>query len=105
LALHGVQVDAYRRDAQGMEEALRLLRLAVRGAGGVVLLLGGLGARHRAGHRPERIREIGVRRSFGATSGRIFAAVMLESVCATALAGLLPAVIAFRAKVIEAIRF
>ncbi|HEY0402174.1 MAG TPA: ABC transporter permease [Blastococcus sp.] len=36
----------------------------------------------------QRIREIGVRRSFGATSGRIFAAVMLESVCATALAGL-----------------
>lgn len=76
MALDGVQVDAYRQDAKGMEEALRL---AVRGAG--------------------------VRRSFGATSGRIFAAVMLESVCATALAGLLPAVIAFRAKVIETIRF
>jgi ABC-type antimicrobial peptide transport system permease subunit len=35
----------------------------------------------------QRIREIGVRRSFGATSARIFSAVMLESVCATAVAG------------------
>ncbi|MET0763442.1 MAG: ABC transporter permease [Blastococcus sp.] len=33
---------------------------------------------------------IGVRRSFGVTSGRIFSAIMLESVCATALAGLAP---------------
>jgi putative ABC transport system permease protein len=87
-ALGGLQVDAYRQDAQGLEETLDVLRLAIRGAGIVVLILGGLGVlniglvtvRHR-------IREIGVRRSFGATSGRIFAAVMLESVCATALAG------------------
>ena len=89
LALHGVQVDAYRQDAQGMEEALALLRLAVRGAGGVVLLLGGLGVLNIGLVTVrQRIREIGVRRSFGATSGRIFGAVMLESVCATALAGL-----------------
>jgi putative ABC transport system permease protein len=89
LALHGVQVDTYRQDAQGLEEALRLLRLAVRGAGGVVLLLGGLGVLNIGLVTVrQRIREIGVRRSFGATSGRIFAAVMLESVCATALAGL-----------------
>jgi putative ABC transport system permease protein len=89
LALHGVQVDTYRQDAQGLEEALRLLRLAVRGAGGIVLLLGGLGVLNIGLVTVrQRIREIGVRRSFGATSGRIFAAVMLESVCATALAGL-----------------
>jgi putative ABC transport system permease protein len=89
LALDGVQVDTYRQDAQGMEEALALLRLAVRGAGGVVLLLGGLGVLNIGLVTVrQRIREIGVRRSFGATSGRIFAAVMLESVCATALAGL-----------------
>jgi putative ABC transport system permease protein len=89
LALHGVQVDTYRQDAQGMEEALALLRLAVRGAGGIVLLLGGLGVLNIGLVTVrQRIREIGVRRSFGATSGRIFAAVMLESVCATALAGL-----------------
>jgi putative ABC transport system permease protein len=89
LALHGVQVDAYRQDAQGMEEALAILRLAVRGAGGIVLLLGGLGVLNIGLVTVrQRIREIGVRRSFGATSGRIFAAVMLESICATALAGL-----------------
>jgi putative ABC transport system permease protein len=89
LALHGVQVDTYRQDAQGIEEALSILRLAVRGAGGIVLLLGGLGVLNIGLVTVrQRIREIGVRRSFGATSGRIFAAVMLESVCATALAGL-----------------
>ncbi|TFV88560.1 ABC transporter permease [Blastococcus sp. CT_GayMR16] len=89
LALEGVQVDTYRQDAQGMEEALAVLRLAVRGVGGLVLLLGGLGVLNIGLVTVrQRIREIGVRRSFGATSGRIFAAVMLESVCATALAGL-----------------
>jgi putative ABC transport system permease protein len=89
LALPGVQVDTYRQDAQGLDEALALLRLAVRGAGGIVLLLGGLGVLNIGLVTVrQRIREIGVRRSFGATSGRIFGAVMLESVCATALAGL-----------------
>jgi putative ABC transport system permease protein len=89
LALPGVQVDTYRQDAQGLDEALALLRLAVRGAGGIVLLLGGVGVLNIGLVTVrQRIREIGVRRSFGATSGRIFGAVMLESVCATALAGL-----------------
>jgi putative ABC transport system permease protein len=89
LALHGAQVDTYRQDPQGMEETLRLLRLAIRGAGIVVLILGGLGVLNIGLVTVrQRIREIGVRRSFGATSGRIFSAVMLESVCATALAGL-----------------
>jgi putative ABC transport system permease protein len=89
LALDGVQVDAYRQDAQGIEEMLRVLRLAVAGAGSIVLLLGGLGVLNIGLVTVrQRIREIGVRRSFGATSGRIFSAVMLESVCATALAGL-----------------
>ena len=36
----------------------------------------------------QRIREIGVRRSFGATGGRIFTSVLLESVVATAVAGI-----------------
>lgn len=88
LALDGVQVDTYRADASGMEETLAMLRLAIRGAGIVVLILGGLGVLNIGLVTVrQRIREIGVRRSFGATSGRIFAAVMLESVCATALAG------------------
>jgi ABC-type lipoprotein release transport system permease subunit len=90
LALGDVQVDAYRSDPQGAEETIALLRLAIRGAGTVVLILGGLGVLNIGLVTVrQRIREIGVRRSFGATSGRIFAAVMLESVCATALAGLI----------------
>jgi putative ABC transport system permease protein len=158
LALGGVQVDAYRQDSQGLEETLGMLRLAIRGAGIVVLVLGGLGVLNIGLVTVrQRIREIGVRRSFGATSSRVFSAIMLESVCATflaglaavalsvvlvrnlplesllnsgvplaetpafpvaaaveglvaatavgALAGLLPAVIAVRAKVIDAIRF
>jgi len=42
----------------------------------------------------QRIREIGVRRSFGATAGRIFTAVLLESVVATAVAGVVGIVLA-----------
>ena len=88
LALPGVQVDAYRQDAEGLEDVLGIMRLAIRGAGIVVLVLGGLGVLNIGLVTVrQRIREIGVRRSFGATSGRIFAAIMLESVCATALAG------------------
>jgi ABC-type antimicrobial peptide transport system permease subunit len=89
LALAGAQVDTYRQDAEGMEETLATLRLAIRGAGIVVLVLGGLGVLNIGLVTVrQRIREIGVRRSFGATSARIFSAVMLESVCATAAAGL-----------------
>jgi putative ABC transport system permease protein len=65
------------------------------GVGGFALLLGGLGllnislvtVRHR-------IREIGIRRSFGATSSRVFFGVMLESVVATVVAGLVGVVLA-----------
>ncbi|WP_116450365.1 ABC transporter permease [Blastococcus litoris] len=86
----GLQVDTYRSDPQGAEETIAMLRLAIRGAGTVVLVLGGLGVLNIGLVTVrQRIREIGVRRSFGATSGRIFSAVMLESVCATALAGVL----------------
>jgi putative ABC transport system permease protein len=89
LAMGGLQVDTYRQDPQGTEETIATLRLAIRGAGIVVLILGGLGVLNIGLVTVrQRIREIGVRRSFGATSGRIFSAVMLESVCATAVAGL-----------------
>lgn len=65
------------------------------GVGGIALLLGGLGlvnialvtVRHR-------IREIGIRRSFGATSGRIFFGVLMESVVATVVAGVVGIVLA-----------
>lgn len=55
---------------------------------GLVLLLGGLGLVNiQLVAMRQRIREIGVRRSFGATGGRIFTAVLLENVVATAVAG------------------
>ncbi|HYO37883.1 MAG TPA: ABC transporter permease [Geodermatophilus sp.] len=88
LSLSGAQVDAYRGDDQGIGDAIGTLRTAIRGAGVVALVLGGLGVLNVGLVTVrQRIREIGVRRSFGASSARIFSAVMLESVCATALAG------------------
>jgi putative ABC transport system permease protein len=88
LSLSGAQVDAYRTDDQGIGDAIGTLRTAIRGAGVVALVLGGLGVLNVGLVTVrQRIREIGVRRSFGASSVRIFSAVMLESVRATALAG------------------
>ncbi|WP_028044956.1 ABC transporter permease [Cellulomonas sp. URHE0023] len=59
------------------------------GIGGLALLLGGLGLVNIALVTVRyRIREIGIRRSFGATSGRVFFGVLLESVVATFVAGL-----------------
>lgn len=90
-------VDAYRTDylGYGGEDPLLFLKLAVAGVAGLVLLLGALGlvnialvtVRHR-------IREIGIRRSFGATAGRVFFAVMMESVVATVFAGLVGVLVA-----------
>jgi putative ABC transport system permease protein len=92
----GWQVDAWRQDylAQG-EDPLLLLKLAVGGVAVLVLLLGALSlvnialvtVRHR-------IREIGIRRSFGATAGRVFFSVMMESVVATAFAGVVGVLVA-----------
>ncbi|WP_448616552.1 ABC transporter permease [Modestobacter sp. URMC 112] len=89
LLLPGLEVQAFRQDSPGLADALDTLRLAVRGVGAVVLLLGGLGV-FNVGMMAvrQRIREIGIRRSFGATSARVFSAIMLESVVATVLAGL-----------------
>lgn len=154
----GWQVDVSRQDYQVFagEDPLLPLKLLVGGVAGLVLLLGALGLVNislvTVG---QRIREIGIRRSFGATAGRVFFAVMMESVVATlaagvvgvaiaivivknplviefigqgvtdvpafpieaallglgvasavgALAGLLPAIVAVRVKVIDAIRY
>jgi putative ABC transport system permease protein len=152
------QVQVNRQDylAWNGEDPLFVLKIAVIGIALLVLALGALGlvnialvtVRHR-------IREIGIRRSFGATAGRVFVSVMMESVVATlaagvvgvlvsvllvknpltesiiaqqvedvpafpldaaliglgaatlvgALAGLLPALVAVRVKVIDAIRY
>lgn len=155
----GVQVDVARQDyvyAAGGADPLLGLKLAVLGVAVLVLFLGALSLVNISLVTVrQRIREIGIRRSFGATAGRVFFAVMMESVVGTiaagvvgvflavlivenpwlqqqvapgvtdlpgfpieaalvglgaatavgALAGLLPAVVAVRVKVIDAIRF
>jgi len=63
-------------------------RWVITGIGGVALLLGGLGLVNISLVTVRfRIREIGIRRSFGATSGRVFFGVLMESVVATVVAG------------------
>lgn len=86
------QVDVQRQDYlawQGAEDPLLIPKIVVIGIAVLVMALGALGllnialvtVRHR-------IREIGIRRAFGATAGRVFFAVMMESVVATFVAGL-----------------
>ncbi|MBO1739857.1 ABC transporter permease [Leifsonia sp. TF02-11] len=89
-ALGADAVSVNRNDYLAHQDVDPLLyfKLVVGGVAVLILLLGALGlvnialvtVRHR-------IREIGVRRSFGATSARVFFAVMMESVVATVVAG------------------
>lgn len=73
----------------------RVLQYLVLGVGGFALLLGGLGLLNISLVTVRyRIREIGIRRSFGATSGRVFFGVLMESVVATTVAGVVGVVIA-----------
>lgn len=94
LAAAGVPFDVQ----QPMEEPFvidRVLQYLVLGVGGFALLLGGLGLLNIALVTVRyRIREIGIRRSFGATSGRVFFGVLMESVVATTVAGAVGVVIA-----------
>ncbi len=89
--LPGHDVYASRVDAGSQLAQLDLvLNYGVRGIGYFALLLGGVGVLNVGlVVVRQRIREIGVRRSFGATSGRVFITILLESVCATAVAGAL----------------
>ncbi|WP_277208820.1 ABC transporter permease [Isoptericola croceus] len=65
------------------------------GVGAFALLLGGLGLVNIALVTVRyRIREIGIRRSFGATGGRVFFGVLMESVVATTVAGVVGVVLA-----------
>jgi putative ABC transport system permease protein len=84
----GWQVDVQNNDYGdgGLGRATTYVGI---GVGGLALLLGGLGLVNIALVTVRyRIREIGIRRSFGATSGRVFFGVLLESVVATIVAGL-----------------
>ncbi|MGI4895598.1 MAG: ABC transporter permease, partial [Janthinobacterium lividum] len=90
-SLPGFSVNAVRADA-GDELGIldKVLAYGVRGVGVFALVLGGLGVLNVGLVTVrQRIREIGVRRSFGATGARVFFAVLFESVAATFVAGLL----------------
>lgn len=84
------EVSVNRTDfaAQMGGDPMLLFTIITGAIAGIVLLLGGLGLVNiQLVAMRQRIREIGVRRSFGATGGRIFVSVMLESVVATTVAG------------------
>lgn len=86
----GMVVDVYRNDylAYGSANPLEPAQLVIGGIAGLVLLLGALGLLNMSLVTVRtRIREIGIRRSFGATAGRVFAGVLMESVVATLAAG------------------
>lgn len=94
LAAAGVPFEVQRPPAEPFVID-RVLQYLVLGVGGFALLLGGLGLLNIALVTVRyRIREIGIRRSFGATSGRVFFGVLMESVVATTVAGLVGVVIA-----------
>jgi putative ABC transport system permease protein len=92
----GVQVDAYRADfAEQNAQSLSQVRLIIAGIALLVLLLGALGLVNIALVTVRaRIREIGIRRTFGATASRVFFAVMMESVVATVAAGIVGVMLA-----------
>lgn len=87
----GWQVDVSRQDylAWQAEDPLLIPKVVVTGIAVLVMLLGALGLLNIAlVSVKHRIREIGIRRAFGATAGRVFFSVMMESVVATFVAGL-----------------
>lgn len=84
----GMHAQAQRMDYASNGDPFATAQLAVAGIAGLVLLLGAVGMLNISMVTVRyRVREIGIRRSFGATSRRIFLGVMLESVVATAVAG------------------
>jgi ABC-type antimicrobial peptide transport system permease subunit len=88
--LPGYHVEVNRMDylAHADEDPLREVTLVVSAIAGVILLLGALSLLNVALVTiQQRVREVGIRRSFGATTARVFFSVMMESVVATVVAG------------------
>lgn len=84
-----VQVNRWDYLAYNTEDPLLIPKIVVGGVAVLVMILGALGLLNIAlVSVRHRIREIGIRRAFGATAGRVFFSVMMESVVATFVAGL-----------------
>ncbi|HWL01830.1 MAG TPA: ABC transporter permease [Microbacteriaceae bacterium] len=93
----GWVVDVQRQDylAWGTSDPLEPIRIVLLAIAGLILFLGALSLVNIALVTVrQRVREIGIRRAFGATAPRVFLAVMLESVVATVIAGVLGVVLA-----------
>lgn len=92
----GVDADVSRQDYLAHDsDPFAVLTWVIGGVAGLVLALGALGLLNIALVTVrQRIREIGIRRSFGASSGRIFFSIMMESVVATVVAGVVGVAIA-----------
>jgi putative ABC transport system permease protein len=93
----GWNISVARNDylAGGGADPLLPIKLGIGGIAGLVLLLGALGLLNISLVTVRyRIREIGIRRSFGATAGRVFFSVMMESVVATVAAGFVGVILA-----------
>ena len=74
----------------GYREAQLMFELITGGIAVVILALGALSLVNiQLVAMRQRVREIGVRRAFGATGGRVFVAVLLESLVATTVAGVI----------------
>lgn len=74
----------------GSENAMATFELVTGGIAAVILALGALSLINiQLVAMRQRVREIGVRRAFGATSGRVFVTVLLESLVATTVAGVI----------------
>jgi putative ABC transport system permease protein len=90
-ALPGASVEGDRSDWQAWDtgyDPLLPLQLTLVGTAVVILVLGALGLITVAVVSiRQRVRELGIRRAFGASRARIFVAVMLESVVGTVVAG------------------
>lgn len=82
---HGQEQDTFNQTFQ----------LIVLGVGTIILGIGALSLINISLVTvQQRIREIGIRRAFGATTGRVFFSIMMESVLATFIAGFIGVLIA-----------
>lgn len=103
-----VSVDVSRTDAGAFtngDDPLLPLRMLTNAVAIVILVLGALSLLNiSVVTMRQRIREVGIRRSFGASSARVFSAVLLESVLGTLVAGVAGVAVAVLVMSLPAVR-